>query len=103
MRKNPKCPITKPQDFTAPCGCNVSFDNDGLIRLNWCSSHSIADKAVKEHAALVSVMVHAKRYRAAEIAFNKAATLANKQEVSNYGHDFDMSISNLAAVRKGMA
>lgn len=37
-------PITKPQDFTAPCpcGCKLSFDDDGLIRLAWCPLHEMA-------------------------------------------------------------
>lgn len=56
--------------------------------------------AVNEYDALRSVVTHAKRYRAAEIAFNKSPTLAHQGDVSNYGHDFDLSITNLAFFSK---
>lgn len=35
-------PITKTQDFKSPCGCEVRFDNDGLVRLSQCPLHAMA-------------------------------------------------------------
>lgn len=37
-----KGPITKPEDFTAPCGCKTRFDNDGFVRLEQCPLHHAA-------------------------------------------------------------
>lgn len=32
----------KSQDFKVKCGCKVRFDNDGLIRLEFCHLHHMA-------------------------------------------------------------
>ena len=34
--------MKQPEDFKAPCGCKVRFDNDGLVRLEQCELHAMA-------------------------------------------------------------
>lgn len=76
-------------DFGAPCEKSRTYANL-VVRI---------PDLLQQQNALKVVLAHAKRYRAAEIAFNKSATLAHKQDVSNYGHDLDMAFANFEVVQ----